>query len=523
MPNLEKQMPTTQPTVRIATKQAIYRMFRHFNYKAWTALGEFVDNSVSSYMKNRDRLREIEGDNYKLVLKINYNFQEDTLSIIDNAAGISENDYERAFALAEPPEDLRYISQYGVGMKVAGCWFANNWQVTSKAIGEDVQRTVEFDTESVAKGDLTSLPLKSSPAQRNRHYTHVLLRDLIHPPTGRTVEKVGNYLAKIYREFINNGEIEIYWQDEILEAPEYKVLVAPFHETPNASPQEWAHEFKFKLSTGQNVHGRAVVLSKFSRNDTALNLFWHNRLIKGNFEPNFRPQELFGSLQTHQSGRLCIDLHLDEFKPTVDKQNFAFEDTGASEDEIIDRLRELLRSPEARILQQASEYRLPKADEVRPAMELALNTAAEQLKTSATNILERPSNPLRDNPYPEISFEQFAGISKEILLDIEGRPWKVCISLSDTTKDKLFVDINEKAASNNENDPTEITITINYLHPFIFKYLSEETADVILGFAAALAFGEIAARRAGAKLPSFVRANMNNFLVSTAHSNGDQL
>ena len=47
--------------------------------------------------------------------------------------------------------------------------------------------------------------------------------------------------------------------------------------------------------------------------------------------------------------------------------------------------------------------------------------------------------------------------------------------------------------------------------PFIFKYLSEETADVILGFAAALAFGEIAARRAGAKLPSFVRANMNNF------------
>ena len=40
------------------------------------------------------------------------------------------------------------------------------------------------------------------------------------------------------------------------------------------------------------------------------------------------------------------------------------------------------------------------------------------------------------------------------------------------TCDKLFVDINEKAANNNENDPTEITITINYLHPFIFKYLS---------------------------------------------------
>ena len=515
MPNFEKQMPAIKPTVRIDTKQAIYRMFRHFNYKAWTALGEFVDNSVSSYIKNRDKLRNLEGQKYKLVIRINHDNLADTLTICDNAAGIALNDYDRAFALAEPPEDLRYINQYGVGMKIAGCWFAKKWTVISKALGEDVERTVVFDTDNVANNELATLPLATRNAKQDTHYTKIILSDLINPPLGRTKESIKSYLAKIYREFIKKGEIEIYWQDELLEVEEYKALNVPFYKSPSDPPREWKHDFKLQMESGQIINGTAVILNKFTRSDTGLNLFWHNRLIKGNFDPNYRPAKIFGGLQTHQSGRLCIDLHLDEFKPTVDKQNFTLEDSGASEDEIIDKLLVALKSAEALIYQQVTNYRLPKIDEMKPAIESEF-ADLDQFENSANTLFQNPSNYLPDTPYPVVESNPQNLVQGNMNVNIDGRPWKIKISLGDLPTDNQFVEIHQTPLINDDDAPDEISIKIGYSHPFIRNHLCEETTSVIVRMAAALAFGELAAHQAGAEHPSYVRANFNKFLNNVA-------
>jgi hypothetical protein len=44
-------------SVDITPGVGVYAMFRSFNYKPWLALGEFLDNSISSYQQPKQRRR----------------------------------------------------------------------------------------------------------------------------------------------------------------------------------------------------------------------------------------------------------------------------------------------------------------------------------------------------------------------------------------------------------------------------------------------------------------------------------
>ena len=92
----------------------VFAMFPSFNYHAWAAIAEIVDNSVTSYTLNKKKLRALEGPQYRLRVSINFDEQSGEITIKDNAAGISLKDYDRAFKLATPPPDLSSIGQYGI-------------------------------------------------------------------------------------------------------------------------------------------------------------------------------------------------------------------------------------------------------------------------------------------------------------------------------------------------------------------------------------------------------------------------
>ena len=54
-----------RPTINILTH------FKFFNYNEWYALGEFVDNSITSYLQNKKKLFEID-KNFKLKIRIEF-------------------------------------------------------------------------------------------------------------------------------------------------------------------------------------------------------------------------------------------------------------------------------------------------------------------------------------------------------------------------------------------------------------------------------------------------------------------
>ena len=121
----------------------LWALFRTMRYTSWVALGELVDNSIGSYVANKDKLIALHGEKYRLRVDITFvNGSNPEIQVKDNAAGISTNDVKRAFTPALPPVDRSGINQYGIGMKSSACWYANFFTVKSRAIGEPFARIV---------------------------------------------------------------------------------------------------------------------------------------------------------------------------------------------------------------------------------------------------------------------------------------------------------------------------------------------------------------------------------------------
>ena len=80
-------MNNNKETVSIKIPPNVYGAFRQLPNKVWFALAEFVDNSIQSYIDNKDHLRRI-NKNFVLEVKIMVNKEEDTIYIGDNAAGM---------------------------------------------------------------------------------------------------------------------------------------------------------------------------------------------------------------------------------------------------------------------------------------------------------------------------------------------------------------------------------------------------------------------------------------------------
>lgn len=118
----------TIDTINIRPGVSILSVLKHLNYKPWFALAEFVDNAIQSYLEHEDELKDLEGPDFKLLVKIEIDPSEDgKITIRDNAAGIYEKDYARAFRPAAVPPDKSGLNEFGMGMKSAACWFADRF------------------------------------------------------------------------------------------------------------------------------------------------------------------------------------------------------------------------------------------------------------------------------------------------------------------------------------------------------------------------------------------------------------
>ena len=123
-----------QEKVNIRPNVSMLSVLKYLEYETWYALAEFVDNSLASYLEYEKELKSIEGNKFQLEVKIEINETENSIVIRDNAAGIHAKDYSRAFRAAEVPPDITGLSEFGMGMKSASCWFSDEWSVRTTAL-----------------------------------------------------------------------------------------------------------------------------------------------------------------------------------------------------------------------------------------------------------------------------------------------------------------------------------------------------------------------------------------------------
>ena len=224
--------PSGVRTVSIRPDVGVLSVLRHLNYRPWFALAEFVDNSLESFLAHRQEIDTLEGAGTRLHVEIVIDPTEGgVITIRDDAAGIFANEYQRAFRPAEPPPLGGGLSEFGMGMKSAACWFGRKFTVRSSALSESAERAVVFDIDRIVTTKSETLPVHVTGAPPNAHYTEVTLSGLHRAPQGRTIAKIKEHLASIYREYIRDGTLELRFRspgiDEVLTYDEPEILLAP--------------------------------------------------------------------------------------------------------------------------------------------------------------------------------------------------------------------------------------------------------------------------------------------------------
>ena len=316
-------MENINNSVSIKIQTGVYEQFRYFNNKVWFALSEYVDNAVQSYEDNKSKLKQIHGSEFSLDIKIDIQKENDTIRILDNAAGIGLKNYYRAFEPAHIPTDNKGLHEYGMGMKTASIWLSDVWTVRTKAIGEKEERFVEFNLKKVISEEKEVLQVKKQPKTLNDHYTEIILTQLSkNAPTSHQIDKIKKHLASIYRFYIRKGDLNLYINDELLAYEDPEILKAPYYKNLDGQDILWKKEISFKTGN-YSAKGFIGVLKTMSTNQiNGISLFRRGRVIVGSHDEKYRPKFLCGQIGSPRYKRIFGELELKGFKVSFNKGSF---------------------------------------------------------------------------------------------------------------------------------------------------------------------------------------------------------
>jgi len=507
--------------VGIRPNSSILSVLSHLNYKAWYAVAEFVDNSLQSYLTNQERLRELHGPDFRLKMRVWLDQNNRLIEITDNAAGISGEDFPRAFKPAEVPLDRSGLSEFGMGMKTAACWFTPTWNVRTKALGESVERTVRFDLATIVGNKLEHLPVQETSADPNQHFTVVRLEAVGKKfPVTRTQKKLRDHLASIYRVPLRAGAFELFFDEdkEPLQYQDPEVLVAPPYNQPAAKPCTWRKEIDFSFGDGKRVTGFAALRQEGSTTHAGFALFRRNRLILGSDDETYRPTEVFGNSNSYRYQRLFGELHVEGFEVSHTKDGFHWDDF---EEDFLLRLREHLKGEDLDLLAQAENYRArPSKAALQPLIKEATDAIVADLIQSAEPALSLQSiGRAVVAATVRVAPEEGAVASTrtfELLLD--DFLWRVTLqtTVDPSVTDWLSFSETESKQTSFIGGSSDVLVSVALGHPFAQRFLGPrgENTEIILRFAVVLALSCIKFKRAGYQYFALL-AGVNRLLRAT--------
>jgi hypothetical protein len=500
--------------VSIRPQVTMLSILKYIEYEMWFALAEFVDNSIASFQKSQNELKVVDGSNYRLKVSIEINEIENKITIRDNAGGIGEVDYQRAFRAAEIPPDNTGLSEFGMGMKSAACWFSNNWRVSSTAIGEGYEKRVNFNMDKILSDKLEELDVDTMRCDPNLHYTIIELFGVSRMPRGKNITKIKNHLKSIYRDFIRRGDLILKVDNEILSYTDPAILTVPKYNEPEGEAIYWRKEIDFPIDAGLSVKGFVAIREKGSTSEAGFSLFRRGRVVEGSYDNGFRPEMIFGAPNSYKYQRVFGELHLEGF-------DVAFTKKGIQWDENLDIFLQLLKddisTKEFPLLQQAEEYRVRATEKeyqaATKALDQTVNDIARNAQKAIEDVLSQPSAFEADDT--TLSNVQ-KNIQKDFTVEFNETYWKITIELSFDPSIKDLIEIGNHLIVNPDNskDVRQIGIRLSLTHPFMVQHVGvdNQKIEAVLRLVAALGLSEIIAKESGAKTHGEIRRNLNELI-----------
>lgn len=491
---------------------SVLSILRHLNYKPWFALAEFVDNAVQSYLVNRERLEALHGPDFRLKVDITIEPASPSRIVIrDNAAGIALRDFPRAFRPAAIPPDRSGLSEFGMGMKSAACWFAPRWSVRTKALDESAERMVRFDVATIVRDQLEELEIGETPSSPNAHFTEIILDEPYHLPAGRTIGKIKDHLTDIYRVYIRDGLLELRFNTDLLQYFPPRVLIAPYVRRPEDGTKEWMCKIEFDFGEGLSVTGFAGLMDPMNTNRSGFALFRRKRLIEGSGDEGYRPPFIFGQPGNFRWRRLFGELHLEGFEVSHTKDGFRWDE---NEQPFLELLREKLDGDALPMLRQADLYRVQAArNELAEAAQKAITRAVEAMQATLPEAL---STVAREQPIEttDIPLEPEPGTlaARELTVNFRDQKWLIRIELTSDPAQGDWLVVSDQPTRNDDMQVLEIRLSL--VHPFMVSFAQTDPEDLeaLLRVAAGLALSEKLARGAGVKMAGTIRRNLNELL-----------
>lgn len=505
--------------VDITPGQGIYSVLKNLDYKPWFALAEFIDNSIQSFYSKKIN-SELKKINPNIKCKIFINISRNSITIQDNAGGITQKDFPRAFRPASAPSDATGLSEFGMGMKNAACCFSPLWEVETMPLGEDEEKKIIFDVEKVRIDNLTSLNIKRFQKKAKEHGTTLTLKKLYKTPKGKTIEKIKSHLSSIYRVLMERDDLNIYFNEELLKYKPDKVLNTAWYENLEQDIQipkiYWKQKINLDVGSNQQIHGWIGLREEGSQIYSGLSLFRRKRLIIGSGDEKYRPHIIFGQPGGTKFLRIFGELHYENFNVTHTKDGFKWD---GEEDAINSLIKDELKKPYFKgkysLLDMAENYQ-PRKFEKKKKQIREENTKSEEVVPNVLANTEKVAKTIekynfpKNNPTPN-QLIKVKGKKKQFSTEtkIKGNIWQIEVILShdaDPTSKWLQV-------SQIDTAKYKVQCVVNMNHKFT-NYFTKDSEELrgILSLAIWMSFAEGVLKTEGEENPAAIRNLLNEIL-----------
>lgn len=482
-------------SIEIRPKVTMLKILRHLDYKVWYALAEYLDNSIQSFQSNIEALKKIEGDDFKLIIKIQFNHTDHIIRITDNAAGIDYSDFPRAFRPADIPPDNTGLSEFGMGMKSASFWFSPDWTVRTTTIGDGVEREVHFDLKKIEEENIEVVTPTEKKIDKNLHYTVIELRQCDKMPHTLTLSKIKEHLKSIYREFLRKELVEIYIDSDTdpLKFEEVEILNSPIWKDKkpiNDINLKWKKEFDFPLDNNKNVRGFVAIRKTGSTKSNGLALFRRGRVIEGSFEDAFKPEDIYGQSNSFQSQRLFGEMHFEGFDVSFTKSGITWGDDMST---FLELLKEELVNPEMNFIEQCGNYRALDVKKQKKRSENVINQIKqENFGEKIQAIFDKNDKDTLVAKENSLDFNlSSSDTSKSYCFNVDynDQEWSIHIELSYDEKINTLYEIGEHLLpSNIDSNTRNVGIRLSSVHPFIARH-TNDNQDIVTVLKIIASFG----------------------------------
>jgi hypothetical protein len=376
--------------INIRPRTGSLRIFKSLTFKAWYALGEFVDNSITSAIQNIDQLNDLNEGQYSLTVSISFDSIKNCLIIDDNAAGIQLSDMARALKTSEPPLDTsKGLSLHGVGMKAAGFWWGERIEIETHPLGGSSGWKVSLDLREIDETDNEDVQIYEIPHRGFSGTTIKIQRLWNGVPKGRTPAAIKAFLPSIYRSFLGkrpsvegttfaptidseinlkllyNGEQLSYQPAQLLNERFWPSVDGP---ADGSDPIAWQDEVELELATGQIVIGWIGLLDTMSRDRAGFALQYRGKSIAGiaanseddlggvSFERGaYKPRRIFGQPGSYADQSIVGEFDLSDFGKSITTDSVTW--TSEEEDAFVDAIYKVMRDPKKDFIAQANNLR----------------------------------------------------------------------------------------------------------------------------------------------------------------------